>query len=299
MADRFSGWAIAEPLPGTLIVQADCLDALRAMDDKSVHAIITDPPYGMEYDADDHDKLRQGRGGIWRQPPVLDGVKRRALPRFTVLTLAERQRLHEFFAAFGHEAARVLVPGGHLILAANPLLSSRIFVALEDSGLEKRGEIIRLVQTLRGGDRPKGAEAEFPHVSVMPRSGWEPWGVFRKRLDGTVANNLRIWQTGGFRRISEREPFKDVIASSPTHAKERALADHPSLKPQRFLRHLVRAALPMGHGTVLDPFCGSGSTLAAAAALGVTSIGFERDPDYFVLASQAIPRLAAHLGVCE
>ena len=162
--------------------------------------------------------------------------------------------------------------------------------------MEKRGEIIRLVQTLRGGDRPKGAEAEFPHVSVMPRSGWEPWGVFRKPLDGTVANNLRIWQTGGFRRISDDEPFKDVIASSPTHTKERALADHPSLKPQRFLRQVVRAALPMETGIVLDPFCGSGSTLAAAAALGFTGIGFERDPAYFTLATQAIPRLAAYLG---
>ena len=44
---------------------------------------------------------------------------------------------------------------------------------------------------------------------------------------------------------------------------------------------------------VLDPFMGSGSTIAAASALGLTSIGIERDDGYFRLAAEAIPRLAA------
>ena len=42
------------------------------------------------------------------------------------------------------------------------------FHALQASGFEKRGEVIRLVQTLRGGFKPKGAEEDFPDVSVMP-----------------------------------------------------------------------------------------------------------------------------------
>ena len=58
------------------------------------------------------------------------------------------------------KAKRVLVPGGHMLVAGNPLLSSTVFAAMEQEGFEKRGEVIRLTQTLRGGDRPKGAEAE-------------------------------------------------------------------------------------------------------------------------------------------
>jgi len=46
-------------------------------------------------------------------------------------------------------------------------------------------------------------------------------------------------------------------------------------------------------GTVLDPFAGSGSTLAAAEALGLRSIGVEVLPEYFRIARKAIPRLAA------
>lgn len=125
----------------------------------------------------------------------------------------------------------------------------------------------------------------------MPRSMWEPWLVFRKPLDGRVQDNLRKWGTGGFRRISGQRPFGDVIESSPTRPSERVIAPHPSLKPQAFLRQLVRGVLPLGQGVVLDPFAGSGSTLAAAEALGYESVGVEKDPEYFRVAQKAIPAL--------
>lgn len=128
----------------------------------------------------------------------------------------------------------------------------------------------------------------------MPRSMWEPWLVFRKPIEGRVQDNLRKWKTGGFRRPSGAQPFGDVISSSPTHKSERELAPHPSLKPQRFLRELVRGILPLGEGIVLDPFAGSGSTLAAAEAVGYASIGIEKDPHYFELAINAIPKLVAY-----
>ena len=130
-------------------------------------------------------------------------------------------------------------------------------------------------------------------MSVMPRSMWEPWLVFRKPLEGRVQDNLRKWGTGGFRRISADRPFGDVIESAPTRASERKHAPHPSLKPQAFMRKLVRGVLPLGGGVVLDPFAGAASTLAAAEAVGYESIGIERDPAYFKLASEALPRLSA------
>ena len=145
--------------------------------------------------------------------------------------------------------------------------------------------------TMRGGDRPKNAHVEFTEVSVMPRSMWEPWLVFRKPLEGRVQDNLRRWRTGGFRRLSAKQPFGDVIRSHPTRPAERRLAPHPSLKPQAFLRQIVRAALPLGEGIVLDPFAGSGSTLAAAQAVGYTAVGVEIDARYVAMAKTAIPAL--------
>jgi site-specific DNA-methyltransferase (adenine-specific) len=57
------------------------------------------------------------------------------------------------------------------------------------------------------------------------------------------------------------------------------------------MRQVVRGSLPLGEGIVLDPFAGSGSTLAAANAVGYESIGVEADPKFVRLAANAIPTL--------
>jgi site-specific DNA-methyltransferase (adenine-specific) len=271
----------------------DCLEFMAKAKPKSFQAIVTDPPYGLkEYTENEKGKLREGKGGVWRIPPSFDGCKRAPLPRFTVLSKQELAALRFFFHRFAIAAKRVLVPGAHVFIASNPLLSQFVWTEFVKAGFEKRGEIIRLVQTLRGGDRPKNAEDEFSGVTVMPRSCWEPWGVFRKPCEGRVQDNLRKWKTGGLRRISDEQPFFDVIQSAPTHKAERTISDHPSLKPQAFMRQIVRAVLPLGEGVILDPFAGGGSTLAAAVWNGYECVGVELDPHYWSAAREAIPKLA-------
>jgi site-specific DNA-methyltransferase (adenine-specific) len=103
---------------------------------------------------------------------------------------------------------------------------------------------------------------------------------------------LREFQTGGLRRKPDGNPFEDVIESERTPQAERQIANHPSLKPQSFLRQVVYAALPLGEGILLDPFMGSGSTIAAAEAIGYHAIGVERHTDYYTMSLAAIPELA-------
>lgn len=276
------------------LVLDDCSAWLDRQPSNSIHAVVTDPPYGLvEYSSIEQGKMRAGKGGVWRVPPSFDGSQRAPLPRFTVLKPTDLQELERFFLAWGRSLIRVLVPGANVVVASNPLLSYLVSGALARAGLERRGELVRLVMTMRGGDRPKAAHVEFEGVSVMPRSMWEPWLVFRKPLEGRAQDNLRKWGTGGFRRISADKPFGDVIESAPTRQSERKYADHPSLKPQAFLRKLVRGVLPLGKGIVFDPFAGSASTLAAAEAVGYQSVGVERDEIYFQLAKSALPKLAA------
>ncbi len=272
--------------------QADCVEWFAAQPPCSLHAVVTDPPYGLvEYTPVEQAKLRSGKGGVWRIPPSFDGHQRAPLPRFTVLERSDLLELRSFFTKWGRAIFPVLVPGAHLAIASNPLLSHWVAGALTDAGYERRGEIIRLVMTMRGGDRPKNAHFEFNDVTVMPRSMFEPWLLFRKPLEGRVQDNLRRWKTGGLRRVSADKPFADVVPSSPTRPAERRLAPHPSLKPQAFLRRITRAILPLGEGIIVDPFAGSGSTIAAAQAVGYRSIGIENDPHYVDLARTAIPKL--------
>lgn len=278
------------------VIHADCFDWMARQPEQSVTAIVTDPPYGVkEYTESEMEKRRQGKGGIWRIPPSFDGRQRKPLPRFSVINdnPCEREKVYEFFFRWAALALRLLAPGGHAFIASTPLLSDIVSRAMRDAGFERRGEIIRTVSTLRGGDRPKGAETEFSELSVIPKGLWEPWGLYRKPLsEKTVAENLRRWNAGALRREPDGLPFCDLIPSGKTPRLERQIAPHPSVKPQDFLRKLVYSALPLGVGIVLDPFSGSGSTLAAADFWGYDSIGIEKDALFFQLSQNAIPQLA-------
>lgn len=275
------------------LLHTDSLAWLAQAAPNSIHAVVTDPPYGaVEYTLTELKKMESGVGGIWRIPPSFDGHRRSPLPRFTVLTDVDRLSMRRFFGELASALRTVLVPGAHVFIASNPLVSYLVYESFIEAGFEKRGEIIRTVQTLRGGDRPKNAEKEFGDVSVMPRSCWEPWGLFRKPCQGRVQDNLRKWSTGGLRRVSHSAPFRDLIFSGVASRREREIAPHPSLKPQAFMRQLVHASLPLGKGIILDPFMGSGSTIAAASACGLESVGIEVNAKYHALAEKVVPRLA-------
>ena len=166
-----------------------------------------------------------------------------------------------------------------------------------EARLEKRGEIIRLVQTLRGGDRPKNAHNEFHDVTVMPRSAWEPWGLFRKPCEGRVQDNLRKWKTGGLRRRSDDIPFTDVIQSAPTRREERAISASPLFKATSLHaanlsgRHspLVQALfLIHSWGAVLRSRLRSQWGMKASVLKAITS--------FFDMAVNAIPALTALNG---
>lgn len=273
-------------------ILGDCFEWLQGRKTSSIHGVVTDPPFALEYSQKEVERRNNGnKGGVWRLPPSFDGYKRQPVPRFTALTTNDLEKLARFFAEWGALLYRPLVPGAHVLLSSNPLVAHVVADALEAAGLERRGTIIRTVRTMRGGDRPKDGHEKFPEVSVIPKSYYEPWLLFRKPLEGRIRDNLEKWGTGALRRPEEDRPFDDLIVSRRTPARERAVAPHWSLKPQAFLRQIVRAILPLGSGTVADTFAGSGSTLAAAAAIGYRAVGIERDPQVAVMAPTAIPAL--------
>jgi site-specific DNA-methyltransferase (adenine-specific) len=278
------------------IIHADCFEWLSRIPENSLHAVVTDPPYGVkEYDFDQIEKRASGNGGVWRIPPSFDGHTRQPLPRFTALNAKERRQIQTFFIEWAKVAVRALRPGGHVFVASNAFLSQLVFSALVEGGLEFRGELVWLVRTFRGGDRPKNAEEEFPGGSSQPRGCYEPWGILRKPLPAgmKVSECLREFQTGGLRRTPDDKPFSDVILSGRTPQNEKDIASHPTIKPQALMRQIVHAALPLGAGIIADTFMGSGSTIAAAEAVGLQAIGVERHTDYYDMSRKAIPKLSA------
>lgn len=280
--------------PRFSIHNADSLSWLAKQRAQTFHAVVSDPPFGvLEYSEEELVKRRNGnRGGVWRLPQSFDGFLRQPAPRFTILTDHDRMGVLAFHLRVAPELFRVLVPGAHVILATQCLVSHLVAQAFCMAGFEARGQIVRVVKTFRGGDRPKFGDRLYRDVSVIPRSCFEPWLLFRKPCEGRVIENLKRYGTGALRRPSEDVPFPDLLEFAPARGAEKVIAKHPSLKPQTLMRALVRAALPLGRGVVLDPFMGSGSTIAAAEHLGLRSVGVEIDYEYFRLAKRAIPQLA-------
>ncbi|MEO7328657.1 MAG: hypothetical protein ABI193_08780, partial [Minicystis sp.] len=89
------------------LVNDDCLSWMRERAPNSIHAVVTDPPYGLrEFNEVEKAKRRAGRGGVWRIPPELDGCKRMPVPRFTTLTAKEQQGMREFFAEWARLVLR-------------------------------------------------------------------------------------------------------------------------------------------------------------------------------------------------
>jgi hypothetical protein len=67
------------------VLHADCFEWLSRLPENSLHAIVTDPPYGgKEYDLDQIVKRANGNGGIWRIP----------LPLTVTRALRSRASLH-------------------------------------------------------------------------------------------------------------------------------------------------------------------------------------------------------------
>lgn len=274
---------------------ANCFEWLKDQPSNSFHGVCTDPPFGIvEFLPHEMAKLRSGKGGVWRIPPTIGGSQRDPLPRFTTLSAQDKEHVRLYFRELGEALMPVLVPGAHIILAGTPMLQHLVQTGMAEAGFEVRGAIMRLYRGFRGGDRPKLAESEFPEVCVTPRGNYEPWMLFRKPIsERTVADNLRRWGTGGLRRLAADQPLPDIIQSGRTPQIEEAVFNHPTLKPQHLLRILVRSLLPTGQGRILDPFAGSGSTIAACKAVGYESVGIELDDEYFAALRPNIAALSS------
>lgn len=278
------------------IHHANSFEWLRSVAPNSFHGVLTDPPFGIvEFTPEEIAKLRSGnKGGVWRIPPKIGGSERAPLPRFTTLSASEREHIRTYFRCFGEVLYPTLVPGSHVFVAGTPMLQHLVQDGMAQAGFEVRGAIMRLYRGFRGGDRPKLAEKEFPEVCVTPRGNYEPWMLFRKPIsEKTVAENLRKWGTGALRRVSVDTPLPDIIQSGKTPAAEVKIGDHPTMKPQHLLRILARTLLPTGDGVILEPFAGSGSTIAACEAIGYESVGVEFDDHHFKKMHKNIKELSS------
>lgn len=151
-----------------MILEADCIDAMRDMDEASVDAIVTDPPYGLEFMGKEWDRLGRNSPPSF-QHSMQDNFKGfKPLPRPGGLTIEGMHAAQQWHQAWATEALRVLKPGGHLLAFGGTRTYHRLACAIEDAGFEIRDSVIWLygsgfpksLDVSKAIDKAAGAERE-------------------------------------------------------------------------------------------------------------------------------------------
>lgn len=165
------------------ILQGNCLDLLKTLEDNSVDSVVTDPPYELGFMGKSWDST-----GIAFNPDVWK------------------------------ETLRVLKPGGYLLAFSGSRTYHRIAVAVEDAGFEIRDQIMWVY----GSGFPKSMNISLSmNKKGIDSSKWEGWGtalkpahepivMARKPLEGTVVDNVLTWGTGGINIDASRVPGEPV-----------------------------------------------------------------------------------------
>lgn len=233
------------------IITGDCRDVLRTLEPESVDLVVADPPYGetsLEWD-----RWQDGWMGLLL--PVLK-------PHGSVWVFGSLR----MFMAHADEFA-----GWRL---AQDLIWEK------HNGTNNFKDRFRRVHESVAHFYPADAPWSLIHKSPLYSDDATARTVRRKARPqqwGEIGAASYVSHDGGPRLL------RSVLVCRSEHGK----AIHPTQKPAGVIAPLLAYSCPRG-GTVLDPFCGSGSTGVAAQAVGLDFVGIEARADFAEMARRRI-----------
>ena len=145
----------------------DCVEVMRGLPDNSVDAVVTDPPYGLEFMGKEWDAPWKAAGGVEvvlegtdKSHPFRDGSQR---VRYGI-----GSDFQAWCVEWAGEALRVLKPGGHLVAFGGSRTWHRLACAIEDAGFEIRDSMAwmygsgfpKSLDVSKAIDKAAGAERE-------------------------------------------------------------------------------------------------------------------------------------------
>ena len=288
---------------------ANGIAAVRELPSSSVHLILSDIPYGIGTDKWDVLHNNTNSAFLGSSPAQIKAgavFKRRGKP-LNGWSEADRQIPAEYqrwCESFATEWLRVLKPGGSAVIFAGRRISHRCIIAFEDAGFTFKDSLAWLRETAphraqrlsvvydKRGDIENSRRWDGWRVGNL-RPKFEPilWLVKPYTIGTTIADNVVTHGVGAFneKAFAAYEHSSDNILRSGFTPGEGGR--HTAQKPVKLMKALIELTTLQGQ-VVLDPFCGSGSTLVAAKALDRCYIGFDNDENCVATAKQ---RLAANM----
>lgn len=177
------------------ILHGDCIEQMRTLPSDSIDAVVTDPPYGLEFMGREWD----GADGFRRSLNMADVGRESVFGRASRTSPEYRAgaTFQEWTEAWATEALRVLRPGGHLLAFGGSRTWHRLAGGVEDAGFEIRDSIAWLYGT------------GFPKNPNVLKPAFEPIVVARKPMIGTLEVNQAKHGTGALSieavRVERRE----------------------------------------------------------------------------------------------
>jgi len=297
------------------IFNEDSVAAMRQLPDNFVHLILSDIPYGIG--AEDWDVLHDNTNSAFlgsspAQAKAGAVFKKRGKP-INGWSEADREipkQYYEWCSSWAGEWFRVAKPGSSVFIFAGRRFAHRCIAALEDAGFSFKDMFAWMRQ--RAPHRAQRLSVVYERRDDLKNAKkWEGWRVgnlrptfepvlwFTKpyKIGATIADNVLSHGVGAFNEDAflKYEKSPDNVLTSGFVSGETGL--HPTQKPIRLMQALIELATLEGQ-VVLDPFCGSGTTLVAAKNTNRKYIGFEANKEYFELAESRLrdsERLQANL----
>ncbi|MFA5624826.1 MAG: site-specific DNA-methyltransferase [Bradymonadales bacterium] len=294
------------------LIWADCVEIFPQIADESVHALISDIPYGIAYDEWDvlHDNQNTALGGSCEAQKKRGALfKRRGKP-LNGWSEADRQIPAEYqrwCGTWAGDALRVLKPGGSCIIFAGRRYAHRCIVALEDAGFSfkdslawikdrapLRAQRLSVVFKRRGDIENAQRWPQHRLANLMPL--YEPILWFQKpyKTGRTLTNNMLEHEVGAWNEeaLKKYNIFKTHACSNIIQV-EVSVHDrgmHPAQKPLNLMKLLVEL-VTQPKQIVLDPFMGCGSTCLASAMLQRHYIGIEQHVQHYQNAKKRLEML--------
>ena len=242
------------------LIHADVLDGLRSISDESVDFVFADPPYFL---SNDGFTVKSGKAvsvnkGAWDKS----------------FGFETEMGFHE---AWITECLRVLKPNGTIAISGTYHSIYKCGFLLQK--LECR--IINDIVWFKPNGAPALAGRNFTasHETIL-------WASKSKKAKHVFNYSLsKNWEVENDKLLNKGKQMRSVWSIPSTPKREKLEGNHPTQKPLEVLKRLVAMCTNEGD-TVLDPFCGSGTTGVACVLLQRNFIGIDLDQSYLELSSR-------------
>jgi DNA modification methylase len=186
------------------LYHGDCIEVMRSLPSASVDAVVTDPPYGLEFMGKEWDAPWK-ENGRWNDKPhgednqrptdengVSTGLSRWTTPRPSFAAGLPFQQWCQLWAT---ECLRVLKPGGHMLAFGGTRTWHRLACAVEDAGFEVRDSIAWLhgqgfpksLDVSKAIDKAAGAEREVVGAKTAGMGSGSTFGMLQSEGDNSAA----------------------------------------------------------------------------------------------------------------